>query len=244
MKLARSSTCPTIRFSSLQSTSDFPYCWKSKEEKLTSEGETDPKPGGEPDDSAMSEVDESAAAAKEAVKDFAGNAGAMFQGLDQKMQIYLVALAVTLLCSMFFASYKPDSGVRKQMKEARKEFKEVSKGLGALGIDPGSNFDMKVPKIPTLLGLHNYSGAIGGKLAFLGVAAGIGLLLWSTLGKRKETWIPLGLAGAAGVAALGILFTRMGMSNAQLDGTILGWWLPLAAAVIATVVSVQRILKA
>ena len=71
-------------------------------------------------------------------------------------------------------------------------------------------------------------------------------------GKRKDTWIPLALAGAAGLAVLGILMTRMGMSSGgsfggtkiSINGTLFGWWLPLAAAATATTVSVQRILKA
>jgi hypothetical protein len=35
-----------------------------------------------------------------------------------------------------------------------------------------------------------------------------------------------------------------GGTSISINGTILGWWLPLAAAVVATVVSAQRILKA
>jgi hypothetical protein len=208
-----------------------------------SEGETDPKPEGESDDSAKSEVDESAAAAKEVAKDFANNAGAMFQGLDQKMQIYLVALVVTLLCSIFFGAFK----TKMKMSAEMKQMSEMAKKMTGQDIQASSS-----QTLPSLSGMHGYSGAFGGKLAFLGAAAGIGILLWSTFGKRKETWIPLGLAGAAGLAALGILMTRMGMggggsfggTSISINGTILGWWLPLAAAVVATVVSAQRILKA
>ena len=61
--------------------------------------ETDPKPAAEP---TKSDSDESAAAAKVAAKDFANNANALFKGLDQKLQIYLIALAVTALCSLVF----------------------------------------------------------------------------------------------------------------------------------------------
>lgn len=85
-------------------------------------------------------------------------------------------------------------------------------------------------------------------------AAGLGILFWSSFGKRKDAWIPLALSGAAGLAALGILVTRSGITGGSgsggasvsisTSGTLLGWWLPLAAAIVATVVSVQRILKA
>ena len=182
--------------------------------------ENDPKPAGESPDSGTDEKqtsDDSAAAAKEAAKDFANNAGEMFKGLDQKMQIYLIAMGVTLLCSMFFGAFKLNLGI-----------------LGST-------------TTPSLLGLSGYfGGTLGGKLAFLGSGAGVGILIWSNLAKRKDPWIPLAIAGSAGAAALGILMTRLGQggSGSAIDGTLLGWWLPLAGAVTATVVSVQRILNA
>lgn len=203
--------------------------------------ESDPKPDRESTDSSTessteSSTDESAAAAKEAAKEFANNAGAAFQGLNQKMQIYTVALAVTLVCSMFFGAFKSKVKMSKEMKE----MSEMASKMTGTSIEKSSKHTS-----PTLLGLHNYSGAFGGKLAFLGAAAGIGILIWSTLGKRKEPWIPLAIAGAAGLAVLGILMTRMGMStNVSINGTLFGWWLPFAAAATATTVAVQRILKA
>jgi len=204
--------------------------------------DTEPKPAGESNDSKTG-TDESAAAAKEAAKEFAHNAGAMFKGLDQKMQIYLVALAVTLLCSFLFGAYKSKVKLSKEMKEMT----EMASKVTGRSVETSSKNTS-----PSLLGLHDYSGAFGGKLAFLGAAAGIGLLLWSTLGKRKDPWIPLAIAGAAAAAVLGILLTRMGMSGGgsfggtkvSINGTLLGWWLPLAAAATATAVAVQRILKA
>ena len=197
--------------------------------------ETDPKPAAEP---SKSDSDESAAAAKEAAKDFANNANALFKGLDQKLQIYLVALAVTALCSLFFGAFKVS------MKS------KGDNGLGAIADNMiGSSSSGKTS--PALVGLGNSKGAFGGKLAFLGAAAGIGILIWSTAARRKDPWIPLGIAGAAGLAALGILTTRIGMGGASnefmkisINGTLLGWWLPLAGAVAATVISVQRITKA
>ena len=48
-----------------------------------------------------------------------------------------------------------------------------------------------------------------------------------------------------------VLITRSGTGGesnefmkVSVDGTLLGWWLPFIGAVVATVVSVQRILKA
>jgi len=196
--------------------------------------ESDSKPSEEPVDPT---TDESAAAAKEAAKDFANNAGVMFQGLNQKMQIYLVALVVTLICSFLFGAFKTKV-------EMGKEFRQVAELTG-------HSLKSKHTS-PSLVGLKDYSGAAGGKLAFLGAAAGIGILLWSTFGKRREAWIPLGLAAAACLGALGILMTRSGMAggssfggtSVSINGTLLGWWVPLAAAIVAAVVSIQRILKA
>lgn len=202
--------------------------------------ESDQQPGVEP---ASPSSDESAAAAREAAKDLANNAGAMFRGLNQKLQIYLVALSVTLVCSFLFGAFKTKVKMDKEFKEVVEFSRQIT----------GQSFDSKSTS-PALVGLKNYSGAAGGKLAFLGAAAGLGILLWSTIGKRKDAWIPLALPGAAALAALGILMTRSGITggsgfggasvSVSTSGTLLGWWLPLAAAVVATVVSVQRILKA
>ncbi|MGI9240735.1 MAG: hypothetical protein ACR2RV_08035 [Verrucomicrobiales bacterium] len=200
--------------------------------------ESETKPSDDPVDPA---ADESAAAAKEAAKDFANNAGAAFQGLNQRSQIYLVALAITLVCSFLFGAFKTKVEMGKEFKEIAEFTKQFT----------GHNMKSKQTS-PSLVGLKSNSGATGGKLAFLGAAAGIGILLWSTASKRKDPWIPLGLAAAAGIAVLGILMTRSGISSGssfggtsfKTSGTLLGWWLPLAAAVVATVVSVQRITKA
>ena len=96
-----------------------------------------------------------------------------------------------------------------------------------------------------------FPSRFGGKLAFLGALAGVGILIWSTVAKRKEPWIPLALAGSAALAALGILLTRLGLGGESnefvkigVNGTLLGWWLPFAGAVAAAVVSIQRIAKA
>ncbi len=195
--------------------------------------ENDPKAEGGSSDPG---TDDSAAAAKEAAKEFATNASSMFKGLDQKHQVYLVALAVTALCSLVFGAFSTKVKMSKDVPDLVK--------ITGSATQKGTS--------PSLLSLHDYKGAFGGKLAFLGAVAGVGILIWSTLGKRKEAWVPLALAGAAGLAALGILMTRLGMSSGggsdlvkvSINGTLLGWWLPLAGAVAATVVSVQRIAKA
>ena len=182
--------------------------------------------------------DQSAAAAKDAAKDFANNAGNFFQALDHKNKIYLIALAVTALCSLVFSAFTTTV--------------ETSGAAGGLGALVGTTVGASNSNSPALLSLHHYKGAFGGKLAFLGAVAGIGILIWSTIAKRKDAWVPLAVAGAACAATLGILLTRLGMASGggnelikvSINGTIFGWWVPLAGAVAATVVSVQRIMKA
>jgi len=176
------------------------------------------------------------AAAKDAAKDLAKNATSFWKALDQKHQIYLGALAVTLLCSLLFGAFTV-------------KFSGDS-GLGSLA-ESMLNSAGGNRTSPALLSLGSSNGAFGGKLAFLGSLAGIGILIWSVAAKRKDAWVPLAVAGSAGIAVLGILMTRMGMGGTgndmikiSVDGTLLGWWLPLAGAITATVISVQRILKA
>ena len=204
-----------------------------------SEEDNDPKPAGGSVDPAS---DEGAAAAREAAKDFANNAGAMIQGLDQKMQIYLVALAVTLVCALFFNAITVKS---KAAAEISKSVAEMASAMTGEKVEA----DGRVAKLKA--GTITNIGSFWGTLALLGAAGGIGILIWSTVAKRKDAWIPLALAGTAGAAALGVLLVRFGHgwgwgwdSSSNVDGTLLGWWVPLAAAAVATTVSVQRILKA
>ncbi len=137
---------------------------------------------------------------------------------------------------MFFSAYKTKTKLSKEVKAMA----EMSESL--TGVKAKTWF-----KSPPIAGL----GTFGGLLALLGMLGGIGILLWTTFAKRKDSWIPLALAGAAGAGVLGILMTRIGTGghtgwggSVNINGTLLGWWLPLAAVVTATVVSVQRILKA
>ena len=101
-----------------------------------------------------------------------------------------------------------------------------------------------------------------GMLAVLAAAAGIGLWIWNFTAKKKEAWAPLAIAGSAGLSALLLLVLWLRTSGASSNGysglaavgsgmsvkvsagvTLLGFWLPLAGAIAATVVSVKRILN-
>jgi hypothetical protein len=84
-------------------------------------------------------------------------------------------------------------------------------------------------------------------------AAGIGIWIWNFSAKKKEAWVPLALAGSAGLSALLLIilwlrvpsvtnYSGMGV-KVSAGPTLLGFWLPLAAAIAATAVSVKKILK-
>lgn len=185
-------------------------------------GEGD-KPGSQ--ESAAREVAEKAIGqAKEGV-----TAGvATFKKLDAQTQIYLVGLAVAFLFSLIFdvmsVSVKVE-GVKSEL------FKGAASKLSVTAFDCGAN----------------------GKLAVLAALAGIGLWIWNFMAAKKEAWVPLALAGCAGFSALMflVLMMRSGGSSAgggfgmkvDVDMTIMGFWLPFAGAIAATVVSVKRIMK-
>ncbi len=85
--------------------------------------------------------------------------------------------------------------------------------------------------------------------------AGIGIFVWEKIASRKDTWIPLAIAGTAGFAALCFLITRFlssgegGTFSSELvkvsaGWTLFGFYLPFLAAIAATVMAVMRITKA
>ena len=148
---------------------------------------------------------------------------------DSRTQIYLGGLAVTVLCSLIFNYVSVSVKVDGPMAEL---FKKSAASMPSITIfDAGAN----------------------GKLAVLAAIAGIGLWIWNFVAKKKEAWAPLALAGSAGLSALLILvlWLRSGTSSAggfgmevSVSTTLLGFWLPFAGAIAATVVSVKRILSA
>jgi len=148
-----------------------------------------------------------------------------FKKLDLQTQVYLAGLAITVLCSLFFS------------------FWSVS-----VSVD-GTAGDIVRRNMPSVT---VFDAGANGKLAVLAAAAGIGLWIWNFTTKKKEPWAPLAIAGCAGLSAVLFLalWLRVGSFSARSFGgnvsagtTILGFWLPFAGAIAATVVSVKRILN-
>ena len=144
-----------------------------------------------------------------------------FKKLDGQSQVYLAGLAVTVLCSLIFSviSVKVDGPMAEFLKKS----------------------------MPTLT---VFDAGANGKLAVLAAIAGIGLWIWNFTAKKKEAWAPLALAGSAGLCAVLflVLWLRSGTGSAgglgvKVSMSLLGFWLPFAGAIAATVVSVQRIMN-
>jgi len=151
-----------------------------------------------------------------------------FKTLSLDAQIYLAALAVTVLCSILFSAI----GVSVQADGPMADIlKKGASTASASVIQAGAN----------------------GLFAVLAAAAGIGLWIWNFKAKKKEAWAPLAIAGAAGLSGLLflVLWLRSGTRSTDVGGlhisvhmTLLGFWLPFAGAIAATAVSVKRILNA
>lgn len=151
-----------------------------------------------------------------------------FKKLDVQAQVYLAGLSIAVLCSLIF------SMISMSVKSNIPEFGD------ALKLNT------------SILSVTVFDYGAMGKLAVLAAAAGIGLWIWNFTAKKKEAWAPLALAGCAGLCTLLliVLWLRVGSHSAggfgttvSVGTTLLGFWLPFAGAIAATVVSVKRILN-
>jgi hypothetical protein len=194
--------------------------------------EPEPNPSTSPAKAESETPKNQDAAAKEAAAKALGQAKEKmtagldaFKKLDMQAQIYLAGLAVSVLCSLIFSfwSVKMD-------------------GPG------GDLLKQHMPSVTV------FDAGANGKLAVLAAAAGIGLWIWNFTAKKKEAWAPLAIAGSAGLSAVLflVLWLRISGSVPSMEGlgvkvssgtTLLGFWLPFAGAIAATVVSVKRILN-
>jgi hypothetical protein len=153
-----------------------------------------------------------------------------FKKLDMQTQVYLAGLAVTVLCGFIFSMTSVSVKVDGPMADLLKQHNTYST-LSVTLFDAGAN----------------------GRLAVLAALGGIGLWIWNYMAKKKEAWVPLALAGCAGLSALLllVLWLRTGGTRPMNEigikvssgTTLLGFWLPFAGAIAATVVSVKRILN-
>ena len=152
-----------------------------------------------------------------------------FKKLEPHHQIYLAGLAVAFLFSVIFNVMTVQVKMEGPGSELFKGMSQSSPSITAF--DCGGN----------------------GKMAVLAALAGIGIWIWNRMAAKKEAWVPLALAGCAGLSALLflLLMLRSGGGSASgafavevdVDMTLLGFWVPFAGAIAATVVSVKRLMK-
>ena len=178
----------------------------------------DPPPGST-GESAKETAEKALGMAKEGVMEGV----ATYKKLDRPDQIYLGGLAVALL-----------SGILFDVITIQVKMPNMPAGLAGL-----------IPKSVDSVSLHRLGAK--GTLAFLSAAAGIGIWIWNFKSAKKEPWVPQALVGCAGFCALmylALLFTGGGgnaMVEVDVDMTLFGYWLPFAAVIAATVVSVKKL---
>lgn len=185
--------------------------------------------GSEPPKNQDAAAKEAAAKSLAHAKESMAAGMANFKNLDVQTQVYLAGLAVTVLCSFIFSFYSVSVKAEGAMAELAKNLSSSSSSVTV------------------------FNAGANGKLAVLAALAGIGLWVWNFTAKKKEAWAPLAIAGSAGVCALLFLVLWLRIPAApSMEGlgvkvssgtTLLGFWLPFAGAIAATVVSVKRILN-
>ena len=194
------------------------------------------------DDSKLqsSEKDDSEAAAREAAEEAVRQAREVSEQvvtavslLDHRRQIYLGALAVVVVCTLVFdmASFSvgTDYAVSETTAQAQRDT-EAQLNSWAYSA---------------------FSSSAWGKLMWLSAVGGIATLIYGAVMKSSAAWVPLAQIGFAGLATLIMLllfvvgFPDMSAySDTETSATLLGYWIPLAAAGTATACSVQRLLAA
>ena len=151
---------------------------------------------------------------------------AVWKILDRQNQIYLGGLAVAFFFSILF-----------DVISVTVNMPNMPGGLeGLLG------------KTKTGGSVSAYDFGANGQLAVLAALAGIGIWIWNFKSAQKQPWVPKALAGCAGFSALMflVLMFRSGGSSSPMvdidvDMTFLGFWVPFAGAIAATVVSVKML---
>ncbi|MEM8735770.1 MAG: hypothetical protein AAGG44_16185, partial [Planctomycetota bacterium] len=96
-----------------------------------------------------------------------------------------------------------------------------------------------------------FTSSLWGKLAWLSALSGIGITIASAMGWLRTGWGPLAEVGCAALATVLLLLLFFvgfpdlsAYGDASCSATLLGYWIPLLAAGIATFAAVKPILEA
>jgi hypothetical protein len=148
--------------------------------------------------------------------------------LDLLSLIYLVGLALAIFCALFIDVVS---------------FKLTMDGEPLEGELMGGIMDS--------FGSYPAIKSVSGKFAILAALAGIVIWIWNHRTIKTLAWAPKALAGCAALSAalyLVLMYnsrpsSSLEMVEVNVDMTPLGFWLPFAGAVIATLASLGRLNK-
>jgi len=185
-------------------------------------------------------IDSSAVAAREAseqaieqARELATEAVSTIQGLDATRLSYLAALAVVVVFALVFdiASFSVGgSGPVSETQAAAERFAEARLNSWSYSA---------------------FTSCFWGKLMWLASLGGIVAVVWDTMTKSPAVWVPLAEVGSAAIACLMMLLLWFvafpdlsGYGDTTMSATLLGYYVPLAAAGFATFISARRIMSA
>lgn len=182
-------------------------------------------------------TDDQTAAARQAAdealnqaKDMTAGAITSLKTLDSPRLIYLGALAffvvATLLFDMASFSVGVDYAVSETVAQAQRDLQARM-----------NSWSYSI-----------FGSTMWGKLAWLCAVAGVVMVVASVIKNLRAAWIPLAEIGLAALCTmLMMLLFAIGFpdlsayDDASCSATLLGFWLPFAASVTATVVSIRRL---
>lgn len=199
-------------------------------------GERDEVEQIEAKDASNEAAREAAAAAAEQAKAAANEAFRVVQRIDFWGKTYLASLAVVVVCCSLFSmnsfDVRSEGAVSPVMAQEQREWERRLNSSGSYSV---ARTFFGMPIVP--LGL-----------------AGIGIFIWASLTMQRAGWIPLATVACAAlvVLLLGMLFLSSFANEGlfallpeylepDIDLTLLGFWVPVLAAITATVAAVKRI---
>ena len=187
--------------------------------------------------STTQQVENADAAAKAAAEDAVQKArelsGQLFSAvsaLDRERLVYLSAMSVVVVSTLVFDMASFSVGTEYAVSETTAQAQRVAEAK---------------------LNSWSYSAftsCMWGKLMWLSALAGIASILYGAVTRSSAAWVPLAQIGSAAVATLlMILLFVVGFpdlsayDDASTSATLLGYWLPLTAALTATTAAIKRL---